>query len=235
METKYEMVVNILEKEMIEGKYNASRKLPTEEELMKKLNVSKNTIRKAIDILVSKGYIYRVQGSGIFLREFSKLGCADMRDMNGLTKQYSSEKLDSKVLEFALIEADEEIASSMKCNVSTKVYYVKRVRYLNGEPLEIEESYFNKDIIPYLNEEICSGSIFNYIRNDLKLKIGFADRIINCEKLDEKEAELLNLNKDDPTLVLNNVIFLSSGVVFDVSREKYNYSKMKIISLTSIK
>lgn len=235
METKYEMVVNTLEKEMVEGKYNSTKKLPTEEELMKKLNVSKNTIRKAIDILVSKGYIYRVQGSGIFLREFSKLGCVDMRDMNGLTKQYSSEKLDSKVLEFSLIEADEEIASSMKCNVGTKVYYVKRVRYLNGEPLEIEESYFNKDIIPYLNEEICSGSIFNYIRNDLKLKIGFADRIINCEKLNEKEAELLNLNKDDPTLVLNNVIFLSSGVVFDVSREKYNYSKMKIISLTSIK
>lgn len=235
MDTKYEMVVNILEKEMIEGKYDSTKKLPTEEELIKRLNVSKNTIRKAIEILVNKGYIYRVQGSGIFLREFSKLGCVDMKDMNGLTKQFSSEKLESKVLKFSLINADEEIANKMKCSVNTKVYYLKRVRYLNGESLEIEESYYNKDVIPYLSEEICTDSIFNYIRNDLKLKIGFADRIISCEKLNEEEAKLLNLNKDDPTLVLNNIVFLNSGVVFDVSKEKYNYKKMKIISLTSMK
>jgi GntR family transcriptional regulator of bglA len=233
MQTKYEIVVNILEKEIIEGKYNVSKKLPTEEDLMKKLNVSKNTIRKAIDVLVGKGYIYRVQGSGVFLREFSKLGCVDMKEMNGLTKTYPSDKLDTKVLKFSLIDADEELAGKMKCEVNTKVYYVKRVRYLNGEPMEIEESYYNKDIIPYLNEEICANSIYTYIIDDLKLKIGFADRVISCEKLNEEEAKLLKLNKDDPTLVLNNTVFLSSGIVFDVSLEKYNYSKMKIISLTS--
>lgn len=235
MKTKYEMVVNILEKEMLEGRYDLNKKLPTEEELMKKFSVSKNTIRKAIEILVSKGYIYRVQGSGVFLREFSKLGCVDMKDMHGLTKQYSSEKLESKILEFSLMNAHEELANKMKCKIGTKVYYIKRVRYLNGEPLEIEESYYNKEVIPYLNEEICASSVFNYITNDLKLKIGFADRIISCEKLNDEEAKLLNLNHDDPALVLNNTVFLSSGIVFDVSIEKFNYTKMKLISLTSIK
>lgn len=79
MQTKYEMVVNILEKEMLEDKYSLSKKLPTEEELIKKFNVSKNTIRKAIEILVSKGYVYRVQGSGIFLRELQKWLCSNKR------------------------------------------------------------------------------------------------------------------------------------------------------------
>ncbi len=233
MQKKYETIVNILEKEILEGKYDSNKKLPTEEELITRLNVSKNTVRKAIDILVTKGYIYRVQGSGIFLRDFSREGCMDIREMNGLTKTYSNNKLKSKVLELSLIDADEELASKMRCNVNTKLYYVKRVRYLNGEPMEIEESYYNKEIIPYLNEEICSKSIFSYVINDLKLKIGFADRVISCEKLNEEEAELLNLKKDDPTLIINNTVFLSSGIVFDVSLEKYNYSKMKIISLTS--
>lgn len=233
METKYEIVVNTLEKEMLEGKYDDTRKLPTEEELMKKLNVSKNTVRKAIDVLVSKGYIYRVQGSGVFLREFSKLGCVDMKEMNGLTKTYPTDKLESKVLKVSLIDADEELADKMKCEVNTKVYYVKRVRYLNGEPMDIEESYYNKDVVPYLSEEICSKSIYSYIIDDLKLKVGFADRVISCDKLNEEDAKLLNLEKDDPALILNNTVFLTSGVVFDVSLEKYNYKKMKIISLTS--
>lgn len=233
MQKKYETIVNILEKEILDGKYDSNKKLPTEEELISRLNVSKNTVRKAIDILVTKGYIYRVQGSGIFLRDFSREGCMDIREMNGLTKTYSNNNLKSKVLELSLIDADEELASKMRCNVNTKLYYVKRVRYLNSEPMEIEESYYNKEIIPYLNEEICSKSIFSYVINDLKLKIGFADRVISCEKLNEEEAELLNLKKDDPTLIINNTVFLSSGIVFDVSLEKYNYSKMKIISLTS--
>lgn len=233
MQKKYETIVNILEKEILDGKYDSNKKLPTEEELIARLNVSKNTVRKAIDILVTKGYIYRVQGSGIFLRDFSREGCMDIREMNGLTKTYSNNNLKSKVLEVSLIDADKELASKMRCNVNTKLYYVKRVRYLNGEPMEIEESYYNKEIIPYLNEEICSKSIFSYVINDLKLKIGFADRVISCEKLNEEEAELLNLKKDDPTLIINNTVFLSSGIVFDVSLEKYNYSKMKIISLTS--
>lgn len=233
MQTKYEIVVNILEKEMLEGKYNDTKKLPTEEELIKRLEVSKNTIRKAIDVLVRKGYIYRVQGSGIFLRDFSRTGCMDIREMNGLTRTYSNNMLKSKVLELSLINADEELASKMKCEVNTPVYYVKRVRHLNEEPMEIEESYYNKNIIPYLNEEICSKSIYSYIIDDLKLKIGFADRVISCDKLTEEDAKLLNLEKDDPTLILNNTVFLTSGVVFDVSLEKYNYKKMKIISLTS--
>lgn len=233
MQTKYEIVVNILEKEMLEGKYNDNRKLPTEEELMKRLEVSKNTIRKAIDVLVSKGYIYRVQGSGIFLRDFSKMGCMDIREMNGLTRTYSNNMLKSKVLELSLINADEELASKMKCEINTPVYYVKRVRYLNEEPMEIEESYYNKNIVPYLNEDICNKSIFSYIIDDLKLKVGFADRVISCGKLNEEEAQLLELKKDDPALIINNTVFLSSGIVFDVSMEKYNYTKMKIISLTS--
>lgn len=163
-----------------------------------------------------------------------KNGCAQIRDINGLSKQYSKEKFESKVAEFSLINADEKLSNRMKCDIGTKIYYIKRVRYLNGDPIEIEESYYNKDIIPYLNEEICSKSIFDYITNDLKLKIGFADRIITSEKLTEEEASFLNLEKDDPALVLNNTIFLSSGIVFDISIEKFNYKNMKLISLTSI-
>ncbi|NRW21845.1 DNA-binding GntR family transcriptional regulator [Clostridium beijerinckii] len=41
MQTKYEMVVNILEKEMLEDRYILSKKLPTEEELIKNLMLAK--------------------------------------------------------------------------------------------------------------------------------------------------------------------------------------------------
>ncbi|MEH7082893.1 UTRA domain-containing protein, partial [Neobacillus drentensis] len=58
----------------------------------------------------------------------------------------------------------------------------------------IEISYFNKDIVRYLNEDIASSSIYNYLIDDLKLTIGFADKVITCVKIDEADAELLHVH-----------------------------------------
>lgn len=231
MQPKYEFVAKTLEKEIIERKYNLDKKLPTEEELMKTFQVSKNTIRKAIDVLVTNGYVYRVQGSGVFLREFFNNGYVNVMNMTGLTKNFSSEKVTSQVIELSIIEPNEELIEKLNCLPTTKIYYVKRIRYLDGEPIEIEESYYNKDIVVYLNKEICLGSIFKYITEDLKLNIGFANRVISCEKLTEEDATLLNLNKDDPSLKLENIVYLGNGKAFDYSIEKYNYSKIKLYNI----
>ncbi|WP_242852063.1 winged helix-turn-helix domain-containing protein [Clostridium butyricum] len=67
MTTKYEIVINKLMNNIKDGVYDKDKKLPTEDELMNIFSVSRNTIRKAIEILVNHGYVYQVQGSGIFL------------------------------------------------------------------------------------------------------------------------------------------------------------------------
>ena len=79
-----------------------------------------------------------------------------------------------------------------------------------------------------MNNEICLGSIFKYITEDLKLNIGFANRVISTEKLSKEDAEFLNLEENDPSLNLENVVYLSNGKAFDYSIEKYNYLKIKL-------
>ena len=69
MIAKYKLIVDEIEKDILDGKYNKIGKLPTEEELVAHYGVSRTTVRIAISILSSKGYIYQVQVSGIFVRE----------------------------------------------------------------------------------------------------------------------------------------------------------------------
>ncbi len=83
-----------------------------------------------------------------------------------------------------------------------------------GQPIVIEESFFNKDIIPIINKEIANGSIYEYIVEDLKLNIGFADKIISCEKLNDDDAGLLDLQPGDPTLIVESTVFLKAGSRF---------------------
>lgn len=233
MGVKYKEIAEILQDDIINGKYKEKSKLPTVEELMKDFNVSKNTLRAAIELLVDKGYIYQVQGSGIFVRPTSRDGYINITNMRGITTDFKDHKVESKILDFKIITADEELAEKMRCEIGTEIYNVKRLRIMDGQPFSIEDSFFNKDLVPYLNNEIIQNSIYKYIKTALKLTIGFADKIICCEKLSAEEADLIGVNEGEATLVIENTVYLTNGLIFDVSRSKYNYNNTKLISVAN--
>ncbi len=199
MSTKYKQIVSELEADLLSGKYNEVKKLPREEDLIEKYQVSRTTIRKAIAMLVNKGYVYQVQGSGIFIREASLQDYVSLENLKGLTRDFPDKKIESKLINLMVINADEDLAKQMKCDVGTDIYFLERLRYVNEEPFAVEYTYLNKNVIPYMSEEIAHRSIYSFIINDLKLSIGFADKIIYADKLDSESAQLLQLSENDPT------------------------------------
>lgn len=233
MSSKYKDIVRDIEKDILEGKYSETKKLPTEEEFIKKYKVSRTTIRKAINLLANSGYVYQVQGSGIFIRESALHDYISLEKLNGLTKDYPNKKVTSKIIRLEILEADEELASKLECNIGTNLYFLERARLVDGEPFTIEYTYFNKDIVPYLNEEIAAKSIYSYITEDLKYTIGFADKIIYADKLNQEDAEIFGLNEGDPALIVENKTFLSNGNIFEVSRAIHNYKLAKFIKLAN--
>lgn len=234
MAAKYDLVAKEIEQEILNGKHIKGKRLPTETELMKRYSISRNTVRNAIKVLAEKGYFYSVQGSGVFLRNFAQPGCISLNGMQSLSKIFPGKKLVSKVLSLDLIPADKVWSERMMCPVGTMLYHVSRLRFLDGKPFDIEDSYYNKSIVPYLNVEICEGSIFQYITSDLNLSIGFADKVVSSEKLNKEEAKLLELEQGDPALIVNNTIYLNTGIIFDISRDKFHYKDVKMLALTNL-
>lgn len=233
MSTKYKEIVRDLENDLLSGKYNEMKKLPREEDLIEKYQVSRTTVRKAIAMLVNKGYVYQVQGSGIFIREASLKDYLSLENLKGLTRDFPNKKIESQLINLKVIEADEELARMMKCEKGIAVYFLERLRIVNGEPFALEYTYLNKDFIPYLNEDIVKSSIYNYITNDLKLSIGFADKIIYADKLTKESSKWLGLEENDPALVIENTVFLNSGSVFEVSKVIHNYKNTKLLKLAN--
>lgn len=235
MAVKYKEIADELEKDIRAGKFDETKKLPTEEELIKKYEVSRNTIRKAITQLVNRGLVYQVQGSGMFLREKSETDFINLGSLRGLTKDLTSKKVETKVLALHVVEADEELAKQLRCDIGTKLYYSKRLRLVENEPFSIEISYFKKEIVPYLNEEIASNSIYRYLIEDLKLNIGFADKVIICEKINEENASLLQVSPLDPALIIENTVCLTNGTIFELSKSLFHYQKAKILNRINFK
>ncbi|MHC9533476.1 substrate-binding domain-containing protein [Dellaglioa sp. L3N] len=70
MENKYEHVYREIKDKIIAGEYDINDKLMTESELMSVYSVSRYTVRKAIGDLENAGYVYRIQGGGIFVNDW---------------------------------------------------------------------------------------------------------------------------------------------------------------------
>lgn len=66
---KQTLVYHWLRDYIEENRFSVSNRLPSENALTRRLNVSRDTIRTAMNILEEEGLIYRVQGSGTFFKK----------------------------------------------------------------------------------------------------------------------------------------------------------------------
>ena len=101
-------------------------KLPTEYELMQEYDVSRNTIRKAVDILSQKGLVRRVQGSGYYINDFGPRADQTINLTMGVSEGFNHLKLTSRVITFDRVVADEALAAEFGCLVGDDLYRVIR-------------------------------------------------------------------------------------------------------------
>ena len=223
----YKELAEILEKN-IENKLYISGKLPTEDNIINEYKATRYCVRKAINLLINKGMLYAVQGSGIFIRDNINIDYINISNSSGFKSKHPNKNVEYIILDLSVINVDCETAKKMSMEANKEVYYIIRLIKVNGNFLAVEYTYYNKDIIHYLNKEIAEDSIFKYITEVLNLNIGFSDRIIYCDKIDSYNAQLLNLEENSPSLITENINHLHNGEIFNFSKIIYNYLYTKL-------
>lgn len=93
----YEQLYNYIKNMLEDGMLSSSSKLPSTREISENLNISRNTVVKAYEILEADGYIYTIKGKGSFVKEVEKRKTKDWNinweeNINSFAK--SSEDLD---------------------------------------------------------------------------------------------------------------------------------------------
>ncbi|MCR6108452.1 GntR family transcriptional regulator [Salipaludibacillus agaradhaerens] len=226
---KYQQIATEIEKYIEDHALQQGDKLPVLEKLMAQFDVSKSTITKSLDLLEKKGVVFQVRGSGIFVRRHKRKGYISLLSNQGFKKDLEEFTITTEVIELNVIKPSEEVALNLNIKADDDVYSVKRVRYINGQTLCLEESFYNKAIITYLNKEIVSESIFHYIREGLGLKVGFSDLYLHVDMLTEEEACYLGLKQGMPKLYVETVFHLTNGQPFDFSKITYNYEQSQFV------
>ena len=149
-EKLYIQLTRIFLNEINSGKWRLDKQIPTEEDLCRQYNVSKITVRQAINNLAADGYLIKIQGKGTFVA--SALPVVGLAMKTRLTEEMFGEevKVEREILHMGLKMSPQDAKGYLKTEEETHYFLGRRI--VNGQPEFIEESYIPQDILPDVGE-----------------------------------------------------------------------------------
>lgn len=227
---KYEEIAEDIRNLILNGKYNPNEQLPLEKEMCEYYGVSRITIKKAVDELVTQGLVIKRRGSGTFVKavdddDVQELSMA--KQFEGFSETNKGKSIYSKIIKFEVIHPSEEILTKLKITSDDFVYYIIRARYADEEPYVMEYTYMPIDLISGIKNDILTSSIYGYIEKELNLKIKSAHRTIRAILPNELEQEWLKIESNFPMLEVEQIGFLDNGQPFEYSRSHHRSDKIE--------
>jgi GntR family transcriptional regulator len=213
----YLQVLEALEISIERGELKAGEQLPGEAELCRQFDVSRTVIRQALKELEIKGLILRKKGKGTFISE-PKIREGLFQELTGFYQDMESRghKPVSKVLEQELIGAPPKVASGLNLSPETPVIKINRLRYVNDVPIVLVTTYLPYSIFPnllYIN--LTHRSLYEYLENEYGVVIARGHRTFEAVAASKKEAELLQVKKGDPLILIDSISYLKDGTPFE--------------------
>lgn len=187
--------------------------IPSERALMATYGVSRATVRKAIDGLVSDGLLVRAHGRGTFVarpRLESRLHLAsfsqDMR-RRGLVPStvlvgISAETPPAEVA--AALGLPAEAGDSAEAQPSL-AWRIDRIRLADGHPIAMESGWYPHQPLPGLDRRDLTGSLYELFSNEYGLAIDSAEQTLWGETTDAVLARRLDAPLHTPLLVFRRV------------------------------
>lgn len=232
MESKYLTIYQNLVRNIEKGIYPVGSKLPSEINLVEEYHASRDTIRKSLQKLEHDGYINKVKGKGSFVLQKSKINfpVSELVSFSELSSM-AGNNVKTIVEEFEEVEPNKYIKKQLSVTGDEKVWRIIRARNIDGERVILDKEYYRSDIIPNLTREICANSIFDYIENELKLKISFARKEVVVVFCNNEDISYMDLNEYAMVVVVHTFLYLDDGTLFQYSQSRHRPDKFKFIDI----
>ncbi|APU70652.1 GntR family transcriptional regulator [Companilactobacillus crustorum] len=228
-----------LKNRVLKGKYNVKMRLPTEGLLIDEFHVSRYAVRKAIKELSDDGLVYSVKGKGVVVLEQTpqtqeiNLSLENIDSLRALNEAKNLNKT-TIIADFQQIIIDEELSRRTSFAIGIPVYAIKRVRRLNNKNAVLDINYFNAQLVNNLTPEIAKGSIYTYIRQQLKMKIAVIKHRLRIEHAEKLDYEYLNLGINNCVGNMVSFAFNDDGKLFEYTESHFipdNFVFNQIIKL----
>ncbi|NHU46658.1 DNA-binding GntR family transcriptional regulator [Rhodococcus sp. SMB37] len=222
----YKVLAEKLRTDIEAGVYSVGRKMPTESVLQSVHNVSRHTVREALQILLSDGLIYRVQGSGTYVsgRQQDTRG-RYVRSIGSLDEIIVWPDTNTEVIEPFTVVVEPSIASRLELPY-IEVSKATVRRSFEGIPFVLTRHYVEPDLGAKLAAEgvpsVGEGTVIGAAEKLLTKPIMGARQEITAMNAPEYEAELIGCQAGDAILLIERLYYDADGKFVEFTSSHFN-------------
>lgn len=226
----YKIIRESIVEDILNGVYESGDMINGQDYYAKKFNVSRATVRRAIDDLVERKVLYTIKGKGTFV---SQLRINKERERRKLSFSESprakTHKFETELEGIFYLNADCKIAKQLHINEGDKIVKIQRIRKVGGIGENYQTSYLNYNLvsgIKFEEESLDRCSLFELLANKSNLKPKYSDeeiRAISCPKQVEGK---LPIKDGDPILFIRRTTYTDGNIVMEYC-EDYECSDVK--------
>lgn len=215
----YFQLYEILRDKIARGDWQPGDVLPTENDLLDQYEVSRSTIRQALDMLVNEGQIYRQRGRGTFVSHPTvEQGISRIVSFTEDMRQRGMEP-HTVVLASGLVEAQEQIAEKLNIQPGEALARLERLRLADGEPMSIEETFLVHRFCPgVLDWDYAQHPLRQTLRDRFSIRFTYARQRIHAINAPKKLADKLAIAPNAALLYIERISYSDQDIPVEFIR-----------------
>ena len=235
-ESKYVTIYKEWKEKIESGQIAEGERLPTESSLMESYQVSRDTVRKSLNLLEQNGYIQRGRGRASLVMPkqrytFPLSEIASFQEVNKLSNAHA----ETEVVNLDILQDSHKIKKIFQQSVNGEVYELIRVRRMTDEAVILDKDYFVRDVVPRLPLNECKVSVYRYLEEELGLQISYAVKEITVQKANAEDYELLDMGDYNMVVVVKSHTYLENNTLFQCTESRHRPDKFRFVDLAKRK
>jgi GntR family transcriptional regulator len=227
----YARIESALAANIIQGTLPAGTQLPNEDRLIQQFDVSRTTVRKAIQNLVNRNLVEIRRGKGTFAvqpkiaQELTELS-GFVEDMQALGRNPTARLIDKQI-----VAADTTIARQLALAPGTSVMRIQRIRLADGVAMSFDETYLPLAIgEKIVTHDLEAEPIFTLLEQKYNIPLVEAEYRLEAVSAESIVAESLGIAIGSPVFLIERTSYRQGNTPIDYEKLYYRGDLIQFVT-----
>ena len=198
---RYQQLKDLIIEQISSGELGPFDRVPSENELVERMSVSRMTANRALRELTDEGYVERIAGRGTFVSDFRSR--SQMLEVHNIADEIAQRghRHTCEVLRNSRQHARGEIAKALDVEQGTDVFHLLLVHFENGRPIQVEDRHILAEFAPG-----CADHDFSVVTPGAYLTsiapLQEAEQVVRARLPNAAVRRHLQMRENEPCLVV---------------------------------
>ncbi|USR79518.1 GntR family transcriptional regulator [Arcanobacterium pinnipediorum] len=201
-----------IERAIVDGQLSAGTVIENEISMARRLQVSRPSVRRAMQTLVEQGLLIRQRGKGTIVAPKPRHRLLKLTSLNEELRVQGQHPT-TQILAYNVVAANSKMAHQLDCLPGSPVLELERLRYRDGVPIALLYNWMRADIAPSF-ADLEQYGLYELIRKS-GTTIASTTQSVGAERPTRRQAKLLTIPLRQPVLTINRTAFDDTGDIVE--------------------